>query len=436
MARISEKNTIIDITKYERYISFYELIIKHLVDEFSNVLCYENSNLVNFADNFVVPKHSWLKYKEGYASQLVKEILNENNLDKSKLILDPFCGVGTTNLVAQEYGIESVGFDINPIAILASRVKTHYYTESEIRKIQSFLQSDEPSIPYEYKELPKVLQTSFTSEVLTKILSLKRAIHQVGENCVREFLNLAFISIVEDCSIRVKDGNGIKLRHNKAFVADVFNHFILKAQWMLNDISGHNYNTKSTFYEKSSINSLTDLVPKESVSLSVFSPPYANCFDYLEVYKLEVWLGGFADTYSDFSKYRSSAMRSHVNATFDHSFNSLSEEVNVVAELISSYNIWNKNIPDMIRGYFDDMNRLLTQLFKTLARKGKVYIIVANSNYKGVIVPTDLFISMLAQRLGFKVIKIGVARKIRASSQQIRYINNDLMRESIIVLTK
>ena len=90
----------------------------------------------------------------------------------------------------------------------------------------------------------------------------------------------------------------------------------------------------------------------------------------------------------------------------------------------------------MIRGYFDDTNRLLLQLYVTLAEGGKVYIIVANSVYKGVIVPTDLLISRLARRVGFKVVKIGVARKIRASSQQIPDINNDLMRESIIELTK
>jgi DNA modification methylase len=436
MPRISEKSLIIDQEKYTKNISSYHLALKSLEEEFKSHISMENSRLVNFAENFSVPKHNWLRYKEGYASQLVINIIRENSFDKSKIILDPFCGVGTTNLVAQENGIENIGFDINPIAILASKVKTHHYSNYEIREIRSFINSNQNSIPYKYKELPKVLQTSYTTDVLNKILMLKYTLIQIDNENVRSFLNLAFISIVEDCSIRVKDGNGIKLKKNKVYVSNVFDFFKSKVELMLNDIQQHNYNTKSSFFEKSSIHFLKDYVEAGSVSLSIFSPPYANCFDYLEVYKLEVWLGGFANDYNDFSKYRNAAMRSHVNSGFDHTFNSFIEDVDIISELISSFNIWNKNIPDMIRGYFDDMNRLLSQLYITLAKGGKVYIIIANSVYKGVIVPTDLLISRLAKKVGFEVVKIGVARKIRASSQQIPNINNDLMRESIIELIK
>ena len=157
----------------------------------------------------------------------------------------------------------------------------------------------------------------------------------------------------------------------------------------------------------------------------------------MEVYKLEVWLGGFADEYGDFKKYREVAMRSHVNSKFNHHFDYLNDEVNIISELISSFNIWNKNIPDMIRGYFDDTNKLLSQLYNTLISGGKVYIVVANSVYKGIAVPTDILIGRLAKRIGYQVNKIGVARKIRASSQQIPELDvNNLMRESIIELEK
>ena len=99
--------------------------------------------------------------------------------------------------------------------------------------------------------------------------------------------------------------------------------------------------------------------------------------------------------------------------------------------------IWNKNIPDMIKGYFDDTYKLLKALYPKLIRDGKVYVVVANSVYKGVIVPTDLLIAKMAKDLGFKINTIKVARKIRSSSQQIPEIkHNNLMRESIIELIK
>ncbi|NMC61287.1 MAG: hypothetical protein GYA51_18190, partial [Candidatus Methanofastidiosa archaeon] len=58
--------------------------------------------------------------------------------------------------------------------------------------------------------------------------------------------------------------------------------------------------------------------------------------------------------------------------------------------------------------------------------------------YKGILVPTDLLLAEIAEKLGFKVKKIIYARKIRASSQQMADLHNyeDLMRESIVELQK
>ena len=46
-----------------------------------------------------------------------------------------------------------------------------------------------------------------------------------------------------------------------------------------------------------------------------------------------------------------------------HTIKNYNKTVDTIAFLISSYNIWNKNIPDMIRGYFDDMNEIFRKLF-------------------------------------------------------------------------
>jgi hypothetical protein len=67
------------------------------------------------------------------------------------------------------------------------------------------------------------------------------------------------------------------------------------------------------------------------------------------------------------------------------------------------------------------------------------YIVVANSGYKGILVPTDLLIADIATSLGYKVEKIMSARKIRSSSQQTNELHgkyDNLMRESIVVIRK
>ena len=61
--------------------------------------------------------------------------------------------------------------------------------------------------------------------------------------------------------------------------------------------------------------------------------------------------------------------------------------------------------------YYNDKQRLLV-------KGGKCFIVVANSGYKGIMVPTDLLICDIAEKTGYKVNNIFYARKIRASGQQ------------------
>ena len=92
-----------------------------------------------------------------------------------------------------------------------------------------------------------------------------------------------------------------------------------------------------------------------------------------------------------------------------------------------------------LRGYFDDMRVLLADLKECLADGDKCFIVVANSGYKGILVPTDLLLADIAKDIGYSVNNIFSARKIRSSSQQMHILNSEydnLMRESIIEIQK
>ncbi len=43
----------------------------------------------------------------------------------------------------------------------------------------------------------------------------------------------------------------------------------------------------------------------KNIDISIFSPPYANCFDPFEVYKIELWLGNFVNSYEYYNLRRS-----------------------------------------------------------------------------------------------------------------------------------
>lgn len=437
MPRISEEKLIKDNDKFEKLFPDYVRIIDELQSKFKVTDGSAFTELVNFKNNKKIPKHNWYEYKQGYAEDLVKKIIEAENPDKKHYILDPFCGVGTSNVVAQSLGYKSIGFDINPVAYLAASVKTHYYTVGEIQTINNLIRDFKPGKSSVLKETPKVIDSSFQNGSLEALYKIKYFWENIVNDIpVQQFFQLAYLSIIEDCSIRTKDGNGIKLNLKKKRIENIFEYYLLKCNSMVADVKVSNFKEETKFINGSiTLEKYFKQIENKKVGLSVFSPPYANCFDYCEVYKLEFWLGGFVKTYKDFSKYRSIAMRSHVNSQFDHNIKNYQKEVDLIAEIISAFNIWNKNIPDMLRGYFDDTYELLKNIKTVLVKDAKCFIVVANSGYKGILVPTDLLIAEIATSLGYKVNQIYYARKIRSSSQQMKELHleyENLMRESII----
>lgn len=436
MSRISEEKLIRDNEKFEKLFPDYVRVINELQSKFKVTDGSAFTELVNFKNNKKIPKHNWYEYKQGYAEDLVKQIIEAEQPDKKHFILDPFCGVGTSNVVAQALGYKSIGFDINPVAYLAASVKTHFYTAEEVKEIHKLIKNFKPSKFSALKEVPKVIGSSFQNGSLEKLYQLKYFWENISDISVQQFFQLAFLSIIEDCSIRTKDGNGIKLNLKKKKIQNIFQYFLTKCNSMVADIEVSNFKEETKLIKGSiTIEKYFKQIENKKVGLCVFSPPYANCFDYCEVYKLEFWLGGFVKTYKDFAQYRSIAMRSHVNSQFDHNIINYQKEVDLIAEIISTFNIWNKNIPDMLRGYFDDTYELIKNIKSVLVKDAKCFIVVANSGYKGILVPTDLLIAEIATSLGFKVNQIFYARKIRSSSQQMKELNleyENLMRESII----
>ena len=436
--RKSNDKEVLNETVFKQAYPEYVKILERLCASYPTTSGTHFESLVNFKTNKNSPKHKWYDYKHGYSELLVSHIIDSEKPNKELSILDPFCGVGTTNLTAQDKGYNTIGFDINPMAVLASNVKTYHYSENEIFNIKNIIENF--ILPKQRVSLNggKVIQTSFTEDVLEILCRLMYFVNNIDNKPIQDFFRLALVAIVSDCSLKVKDGNGLKFKKNYRPIPNLVSFYLEKCTSMLVDIQQSNSILKTKIY----FGSMMDLdsfsrIESEKIGLCIFSPPYANCFDYCEVYKLEFWIGGFVKSYEDFETYRSLAMRSHVNSKFNHSLTFENRDVEIIANLISTFNIWNKNIPDMLRGYFDDMERLLFNLKDILVDGGKCYIVVANSGYKGILVPTDLLIADISQKYGFKVNNIFHARKIRSSSQQMEVLGNkydNLMSESVIEL--
>jgi site-specific DNA-methyltransferase (adenine-specific) len=95
-------------------------------------------------------------------------------------------------------------------------------------------------------------------------------------------------------------------------------------------------------------------------------------------------------------------------------------------------------VPNMLRGYFEDMNQVMKSGFDSLSSGGMMHIVVDQSAYVGVPIPTDLIFAALAKDIGYEVTGVISCRRANTSGQQLKkfpYLK-DLLRESIVSLRK
>jgi len=78
--------------------------------------------------------HNWYRFVLSYPPHLVRQYVAAFSIRATDLLLDPFCGTGTTLVEAKKCGIPSVGCDAHPFAALVSRVKTNWDLDPKLLK--------------------------------------------------------------------------------------------------------------------------------------------------------------------------------------------------------------------------------------------------------------------------------------------------------------
>src|SRR5262245_23889707 len=77
-------------------------------------------------------RYGWLRLTPAHSVHLVEDIL-DNTSSKDTVVLDPFCGTGTTALVCAERGITSDTTDINPFLLWLTEAKTQFYDAKDLK---------------------------------------------------------------------------------------------------------------------------------------------------------------------------------------------------------------------------------------------------------------------------------------------------------------
>lgn len=415
------------------------------------------SSFVNWKGNAASPIHRWMRYREAYSPHLITK------LGLGSSILDPFCGCGSILIGAAENGYSSTGIDINPLAVFATKVKLTPLPKGKIAALKRFaaMLTNTGDLGKAWP-LPALSIASkvFEPVITDTLLKIRRLIESEfsDDSESRDFLMLAWIAILESVGSYFKEGNGIKYRNKKRlktgyvqrlegawqterfgddqelFVRDAFEAQI---QMMLQDTK---FWRKGDWAKQEVVHGnvleMDSLLGTRKYESVIFSPPYANRFDYFESMKVELWFGGFVDSYESINRFRKASLRSHLGADLTRPYEPISELEKLIGLMDQDASSWRMGVPALLRGYFEDMRTTLKHCRKTL-HSGKCFVVVGNSAFAGVIVPTDVILAKIALESGFKKAEVLVTRHLTVAPQQRNQLSRfqDNMRESVVVLS-
>lgn len=393
--------------------------------------------------------HKWYGYLEDFPYWLIEDKIREYNVSKDCLVLDPFCGSGTTLVSANLFHIDAIGFDTNPLMAFVSRAKTQWDLDldklkSEIVNLaMAFLAEvkDFPNIDFvdeSLSRMPKKELNQWLSPVLRREVSLlKREIGKVRDTKIRELLLLAMSkSCFEASYVSLCPGTTFYPFREKRDFWDLFGETVIQMYGDLALIQQYDDFGKSRIINDTCLN-IQRYLDKNSIDFIITSPPYPNDLEYTRQTRLELYLLNFVDNMADIQQIKRKMVKSSTKLIFKES-DSAKEvqnfgEIDNVADRIyeqTKDKDWGFDYPRMVREYFGDMYLCMKEIYPFLKDNGYFLLVVGDQTIKGVLIPVGDILITMAKSIGYQNCKKGLFRMRRSSNHQIP------LPEEIVILGK
>ncbi|HDD72700.1 MAG TPA: hypothetical protein ENG00_01255, partial [Candidatus Aenigmarchaeota archaeon] len=298
--------------------------------------------LATFVPNKKEPVYNWFYYKEGFARGLVLNLLKQLHAGKGHWVLDPFCGVGTTMLACRESGVNSIGFDVHPVSVFVSMVKTRRYDTGILKEEAKRILRMRFERPV---EMPRdsLFRRAFKRQTLEDAVFFRDEIMRIENGDVRDFFMLALMNVTMKCSYVYKDGAVLKFRKKPVPpLRDMLRRQVFR---MIRDIEGFRTEKCETIVGFGDARKLK--LRDETIDFIITSPPYLNKIEYSKIYEIEQRL--FLDFVQEKPPIRSYIGLERVKGGSGLE-NILGEEA--------------QNLPEEAKPYFLDMHRAISEMWR------------------------------------------------------------------------
>ena len=345
------------------------------------------------------------------------------------VVLDPMVGSGTVVRQASGLGYRAIGFDLDPLAVLMTKVWTTFVPDKVVERLTKDVVeplkglTGNVSLPWidEDSETERFVEYWFAKPQRLDLRRLALALSKLGqrhllleERAAVDVLRLALSRII------ITKSKGASLARDVSHsrphrVADVSSFEVIPA------FERSVQQVRRLLAEAPPVGNvdvrLGDARRLRSVGKSVVdavltSPPYLNAIDYMRGHRLSlVWLGY---KLSDLRHIRSNSIGAERGTDLNQSrslFEPIQEAMGAIGELPSRQ-------AAMVARYAKDVYRFTSEIARVLKPQGKAILIVGNSCLNGTFIRNSDGVIKAASMVGLRLVR-QVERQLPAQNRYL-----------------
>lgn len=404
--------------------------------------------------------HDWYRFVLSFPPHLVKNYISKFGLGAKDVLLDPFCGTGTTLVEAKKNLIPSIGIEANPFAAFASDVKTDWSVNPNLllsqageivveysERLRKDKISDNPGVDnlnvknlrrLNYEQEKLIIRNSISPLPLHKTLVLLDILNDYKESEFHKYYLIAAANVLvyKISNLRFGPEVGVGKIKNDSAVISEWTEEINKIATDLMRYSDYG-NTNSHIIADDSRN-LVKIMNGTKVSAVITSPPYPNEKDYTRTTRLESVLLGFINNKDDLRKLKRSLIRSNTRGVYkgdtddvyiqgNREIQRIADDIEKKRKLLGKTSGFEKLYHKVTKLYFGGMAKHLIDM-QTILRPNSylAYVVGDQASYLRVMIRTGKLIGDIAESLGYELVNIDVFRK-RFSTVTQSYLNEEVV---------
>ncbi|MBN1877474.1 MAG: site-specific DNA-methyltransferase [Anaerolineae bacterium] len=398
-----------------------------------------------FAGNKKLPVHRWVPWIAGFSSDFVRDVL-ERYANGNSTVLDPFSGVGTTLVESVLFGCNTCGFEINPYAALASRVKSHSHQinatllDDYIERFKSFYAESARADYLPQSHPPKGFNTRspfYSPKVLHKVLIFLDYLALIQAADIRDLFRLAFAStMVSYSNYSYEPSLGRRTSAGKSelldgLVGEVIARKLTEFSEDIRWFQAHKPQKETEIkIVEASFFEYEKYLAAGSIDLIITSPPYLNNYHYNRNTRPHLyWLdfveqpGDFKNLeYANFGKYWQTVReQTRLELDFCLPDSDLPQKLELLRAQKPEKGIYGGNgWANYAAAYFNDCYKFVSGIQYALKPGGSALVVIGNSILQGILIPTDQYLGAIAQRVGLELVRIDIPRATRVGNSIIQ----------------